>query len=347
MAAPAVTSEPGEAAADGTPRHRRPPLPVLLRSLLAVGAGSLLYLAAPPRPAWWLAPVGFAVLWLVVHGRTRARAGFGYAFLTGLGYFTPLLAWTGEFVGPVAWLPLSIAEAFLVGLAGAAIALTAATPGGPLVAALLWMAGEWLRDVFPFGGFPWGKIAFGQPEGAYLPLAAVGGTPLVGFAVVLTGFGAGEVLRRLIAGRERRASRMILPVLATVLPIAAGFAASPLVNTAAEAGEVTVAAIQGNVPRAGLDFNAQRRAVLDNHVRRTEQVAEEVRSGRLPKPDLVIWPENSSDIDPYQNADAAAAIDTAARAIAALVLVRVTPLRAAAAAASTFLDHRCTSYLSP
>ena len=43
---------------------------------------------------------------------------------------------------------------------------------------------------------------------------------------------------------------------------------------------VTVAAVQGNVPRLGLDFNAQRRAVLDNHVRETLQLAEDVRAGR-------------------------------------------------------------------
>jgi apolipoprotein N-acyltransferase len=46
-----------------------------------------------------------------------------------------------------------------------------------------------------------------------------------------------------------------------------------------------------------------------------------VRAGAAPRPDLVIWPENSSDIDPYRNADAAAQIDRAARAIGAPVLV--------------------------
>jgi apolipoprotein N-acyltransferase len=79
--------------------------------------------------------------------------------------------------------------------------------------------------------------------------------------------------------------------------------------------------VQGNVPRLGLDFNAQRRAVLDNHVRVTEQLAADVAAGRRPQPDLVIWPENSSDIDPLRNADAAAQIDRAARAIKAPILV--------------------------
>src|SRR5690349_2285515 len=45
-------------------------------------------------------------------------------------------------------------------------------------------------------------------------------------------------------------------------------------------------------------------------------------------------------------ADTTAAEEPAARPIAALALV-VAPLRPAAAAASTFVAHRCTSYLSP
>jgi apolipoprotein N-acyltransferase len=82
-----------------------------------------------------------------------------------------------------------------------------------------------------------------------------------------------------------------------------------------------IAIVQGNVPRLGLDFNAQRRAVLDNHVRVTEQLARDVAQGRAAQPVAVIWPENSSDIDPLVNADAAAQIDRAARAIDAPILV--------------------------
>jgi apolipoprotein N-acyltransferase len=83
----------------------------------------------------------------------------------------------------------------------------------------------------------------------------------------------------------------------------------------------TVAVIQGNVPRAGLDFNAQRRAVLDNHVEQTVDLAADVAAGRQAQPDVVIWPENSSDIDPYRNDDARRQIDRAAEAVGAPILV--------------------------
>jgi apolipoprotein N-acyltransferase len=91
--------------------------------------------------------------------------------------------------------------------------------------------------------------------------------------------------------------------------------------TVGDEDTVTVAAIQGNVPRLGLEFNAQRRAVLDNHVRETLRLADDVRAGRAPAPDVVIWPENSSDIDPLTNRDAAEQIAVAADAIGAPILV--------------------------
>ncbi|HWM03676.1 MAG TPA: apolipoprotein N-acyltransferase [Actinophytocola sp.] len=317
VVAPAVSPE--SPAASDEPDVRSPRWPVLVRMLAAAAAGVLLYLSGPPRVLWWVAPIAFAVLGWLLAGR-RARAGFGYATLFGLGYFVPLLTWTGEFVGLVAWLPLALAEAVLVGLTGAAIAVVARLPAWPLWAALLWVAGEALRGVFPFGGFPWGNIAFTQPEGVYLALATVGGVPLVGFAVVLTGFGLAALTRRLVA-REHAVRRLLVPALATVLPVAAAFGALPLVGTDANDGEAVVAVVQGNVPRAGLEFNAQRRAVLDNHVERTERLAEDVDAGRVDRPDLVIWPENSSDIDPYRNPDARAGIERAARAIDAPIAV--------------------------
>jgi apolipoprotein N-acyltransferase len=324
VVAPAVSPEsspdsPGTPDASGTPDTRAPRWHLPVRMLVAAAAGVLLYLSGPPRTLWWLAPIAFAVLGWVIQDR-RARAGFGYALCFGLGYLVPLLAWTGEFVGVVAWLPLALAEAALVGLSGAAIAVVAVLPAWPVWAALLWVAGESLRAVFPFGGFPWGNVAFTQPEGIYLPLAAAGGAPLIAFAVTLSGFGLTALALRM-ARRERSIRQLATPVLATLLPVAAAFGSLPLVGTDANAGTAVVAVIQGNVPRAGLDFNAQRRAVLDNHVARTERLAEDIADDRASQPDLVIWPENSSDIDPYRNPDAWAAIDRAARAIGAPIAV--------------------------
>ena len=280
----------------------------------------LLYASFPPREQlWWLAPLAFAALGVAVHGR-RARAGFGYGYLFGVGFLGPLLIWVGEFVGPVATVPLVAFESLFLGLTGLGTAMVSRLPAAPLWAAGAWVAVEALRARVPFGGFPWGKVAFGSPDGAFLPLAALGGSPLVSFGVALTGFAAGALAVRLALG-ARGPRRLAVPaVLLVVAPVAA-LAAAPAVGTAAERRHVTVALVQGNVPRAGLDFNAQRRAVLDNHAERTRQLAADVAAGRVPQPELVIWPENASDIDPFRNPDAAAVIDGAVDAIGVPVLV--------------------------
>jgi apolipoprotein N-acyltransferase len=62
-----------------------------------------------------------------------------------------------------------------------------------------------------------------------------------------------------------------------------------------------------------MDAFAERRAVLENHVRATHGLADRIRRGSAPRPELVLWPENSTDIDPFQDptvyADIQAAVD--------------------------------------
>ena len=351
MAAPTVDDRPVQ-----QPRPAGRHGWTLLRAGTAAGAGLLLYAGAPPRELWWLAPVALALLWVVLCGQAGGRLGlgrgFGYGLAFGLGFFVPLLSWVGQLVGPLPWLALATVEALVLALAGAGIATVSRLPAAPLWATGVWVAAEALIARVPFDGFPWGRVAFGQPTGVFLPVAAIGGAPLLTAAVVLTGFGAGELARRLASRHVRRtfgpvtsstapelnsrAARrpldssavefggvraLAVPALLTVAPVIVSLAAAPLAQTTAPDGEAVVAVIQGNVPRAGLDFNAQRRAVLDNHAARTEQLAIDVTAGRHPQPAGLIWPENSSDIDPLRNPDARAVIDRAARSIGVPILV--------------------------
>ncbi|WP_031153295.1 apolipoprotein N-acyltransferase [Streptomyces xanthophaeus] len=314
-AASAASADAAAARKDARSARRREFWP---RAVLAALAGVLLYLSFPPRPLWWLAPLALALLAGCLYGR-RARSGFGIGFLAGLGFLLPLLVWTGEEVGPVPWLALAAVEALFIGLTGLGIALVSRLPAWPLFAAAVWVAGEAVRSRAPFGGFPWGKLAFGQADGIFAPLAALGGTPVLSFAVALCGFGIYEALR--IARSHPRRATAALAVLTVGAPVVAGLAARPLVTDAAEDGTVVAAVIQGNVPRLGLDFNSQRRQVLDNHALRTTQLAEEVKAGTARRPDFVVWPENSSDLDPYLEADAYEAIDAAVKAIGVPVAI--------------------------
>ncbi|MEU6281640.1 apolipoprotein N-acyltransferase [Streptomyces sp. NPDC047028] len=285
--------------------------------------GVLLYVSFPPRHLWWLALPAFAGFAWVLRGRTW-KAAFGLGYVFGLGFLLPLLVWTGVEVGPGPWLALVAVEALFIALVAVGVAAVSKLPAWPLWAAAVWIAGEAVRARVPFRGFPWGKIAFGQADGVFLPLAAVGGTPVLGFAVVLCGFGLYEAGRVLVEGRRTRAVRRgaaAAAVLSVAVPVAGAVAARSLVSDKAEDGTARVAVIQGNVPRSGLEFNAQRRAVLDYHARETLKLAADVKAGKVARPDFVLWPENSSDIDPFANPDAAAVIDNTAKAIGAPISV--------------------------
>jgi apolipoprotein N-acyltransferase len=301
------------------PRRRRLSPAVAARVVAAVGAGLLLYASFPPRTLWWLALPAFAVLGALVYGR-RARAGFGYGFLFGVGFLLPLLTWIGSLVGPVPWVALVLGESLFVGLGGAGMAYVSRLQAAPVWSAAVWVASEAVRGRVPWGGLPWGRVGFGQPDGPLVHLAAVGGEPLLSFVTVLVGLAIGELVRRAVAGAGPRA--LAIPLVIGVVAFVTGPLAALVPPLSGGAGTtVTIAAVQGNVPRLGLDFNSQRRAVLDNHVKETEQLASDVAAGKLAKPDLVIWPENSSDIDPLRNPDAAAQIDRAAQAVGVPILV--------------------------
>jgi apolipoprotein N-acyltransferase len=213
-------------------------------------------------------------------------------------------------------------------------------PGWPVWFSLAWAAQEWAKSVFPFGGFPWGIVGFGQAGGPFLPLAALGGVPLLSAAIVLVGCAATaigiEILRWFRRDEPAGAPEdgtdaagplpaVLLPGLCICLVLFAAALVSPTVRRSGTGSgnepALTVAVVQGNVPRLGLGFNAQRRQVLDYHVQQTLRLADDVDAGRARQPQLVVWPENSSDIDPLINPDAGQEIAEAALQIGAPILL--------------------------
>ena len=315
-----LTVQPSPAPAPAVPGAPRP-LRLWVSVLLAVAAGVSLLLSFPPYGLWWLAPVAVAVLAAATH-RRRLRGGAGVGLIAGLVFFVPLLDWTNLAAGWLPWILLSLAQAgylALLGLAGAWLSPLHDKWRAlwPLTAGLLWVTQEALRDRAPFGGFPWGRLAFSQGEAPSLRLAVLGGAPLVTFAVAAAG---GALVA--LAWRRWGRPRAWLPAAAFAVTAGVLIAGPALVPVAQPAAATrTVAIVQGNVPRLGLDFNAQRAAVLLNHVRATENLAAEVRAGRAKQPELVIWPENASDIDPLRNPDAAQQIAGAATAIGVPILL--------------------------
>lgn len=317
---------PAAAAAQAPPPHLAPPAPPVpwsdrrrlrwlrrcRRSTLALAAGLALAGSFPRGPGWPLALLGSALLVLSVTG-ARARSALLLATLAGLACFVPTLAFS-RVAGVDGWLALAASQAVVFGLAGPPLALVQRLPAAPLWSAAVLVADEAMRGRAPFGGFAWARIGFSQVDGPLAPLAALGGVPLVTAAVVLVGAALAT------AALRRRPAWLAAAVVALV----AGFAV-PLPSAgepdATGRSSATVAVVQGGVPRLGLDFAAQRRVVLDNHVRATEALAADVAAGRAPRPDLVVWPENSSDLDPFTQPDARAQIDRAVTAVGVPVLL--------------------------
>ncbi|MGH3098253.1 MAG: apolipoprotein N-acyltransferase [Streptosporangiales bacterium] len=307
-------TEPVDVGADrGRAGPRRLPLGWAIACAAASGGALVL---AFPRTYWWpLAPLAVALLVVAVY-RQRLRMGLLLGGVHGLAFFPILVLWV-QVIGYDAWVALSICESVYLALLGVGLALVSRLRFWPLWAAALWVGQEFLRDRVPFGGFSWGRLAFSQTDSPYTKLIAVGGAPLVTFAVALTGgLLAWAALRALTAPRQ-----WVRPAGATAAAavIASCGLAVPPASPSGETAEVAV--VQGNVPRLGLDFLGQREAVLRNHAKATHELAAKVAAGRAAQPDLVVWPENASDIDPLKNADAGALISSAAKDIGAPILV--------------------------
>ncbi|GAA4666160.1 apolipoprotein N-acyltransferase [Streptomyces chumphonensis] len=300
---------------------------------LAVLGGLALAGAFPPVDAWPLSLAAVAALSLLTRGRT-VRQGAWAGLLFGLGFFVGLLQWL-RVIGWDTVFGLSLLQALFLALLGGGLAATSRLPLWPLWGACLWVAEEWARDRVPLGGFPWGRLAFANTGSPFTPLAALGGAPLVTFAVALAGTlaaaSAVALWRWRSAPREapgtgdtpaRPAHRALRPAaaaagLATAVTLA-GYAV-PVPTDADE--HVDIAVVQGDVQQPGMDFLGRPMMILENHVEPTVELAEDVAAGRAERPDLVIWPENASDLDPYRYPEAYAAIDRAAKAIGVPILV--------------------------
>lgn len=154
---------------------------------------------------------------------------------------------------------------------------------------------EGIRSVIPWGGFPWGLLAYGQLDGPIVELARVGGSSLVSGAVVATSAAIA------VAFQTRRFTPMIVPIVLVAFSMAL-----PNIDVAES---MTVTAIQGNVPRTGLDLTSQREAVFNNHVRETEKYLAAVNANETLKSDLIVWPESSTDNDPIPQGHVRSTID--------------------------------------
>jgi apolipoprotein N-acyltransferase len=318
----------------GPPESRRA---LLARVAAAVVGGALLFLAFPPLDWWAAAPLGIAFLVAALRG-TRPRRAAWLGYLAAVVFLLPALSWVRT-IGDDVWLMLVGVSSVFYSVMAALAAPVFRLRLWPLWFAGLWVAMEWARGVVPVGGFPWARLAFSQGESLFTEYAALGGAPLVSFAVVLCGAllghaatapwraapetrggRAGAARETRGAGREwgnavRRAATVALALALPLLSLA-------VPRPGDEGRTVNVGIVQGNVPGRGMyALGDEPAVVLKNHANETGRLAQAVRDGRLPAPDLVVLPENSTDIDPYRDPFARQIIDESVKAVGVPTLV--------------------------
>lgn len=251
--------------------------------------GILGQMAFAPVDIWIFFPIAIALIIRRTHKkpfRTRALDGFVFA----LGFTMPLLHWSSTYVGVWPWLILSIGEALLI----APFTWFSNQKGWKLLLTVpsFWVVMEWVRGNYPFGGFGWGRAGFIAVNTHFSQILSLGGVPLASFTVVLLGVCFYLIFLKF----NLRYFPLLLVVFANIsIP-------NPSLISDGSDTNLKIAAVQGAVPNLGLDFNSQRMAVLNNHLELTNNWNSQASRPPNFEPDLFIWPENASDVNPLTEA---------------------------------------------
>ena len=277
-----------------------------MRFLASIVAGAIVAWSFYPNH-WWASVVGMAILLLTLDSKSRkTRLKLTAAF--ALTFFAFHVQWVSV-LGNDAWFGLVIL-CTLPWLLFALLPIDSKSKWFYFQPAALVIVLEAIRASWPWGGFPWGLLAYSQVDGPLVALSTIGGQALVSGVVVVCAAIAVKFIK------FRSISALILLLFISIC--------SASVSSFTSSDSVQLAAIQGNVPRVGNELSAQRAAVLNNHLRTTEQLLAEIESGSTPEPDLIVWPESGTDIDPLVPGIAADAINKLASRSAAPILIGAT-----------------------
>ena len=241
---------------------------------LALLSGLLLFAAFPPVEFWPAAFLGAGLLFLLL-AEEKLGARFRIALLAGGALFAPLLHWSSIYVGALPWLILALGESLIFALI--ALAPIQRNAYGAITFASSFTLIELLRMKAPFGGFGWGRIGFTQVDSLQFLYPFIG---VVGISFIAIFLAAIIVVKPIFS--------------LTFIPLIVLSFVSLNPNISLDK-TLKVIAVQGSVPQLGLEFNQRALAVLNNHIDATPKQS---------SADIIIWPENASDVDPITNSKA-------------------------------------------
>ena len=270
----------------------------LWRLPAALIGGFLSSLAMPREDIWPLIFVSVALILISIRG-LRFWPAAGVGFVAGMAFYMSQVEWLSLYLGPIPWIALSVMEALIFAAGAGLIAIVwswahsirASFYRSSLIAlaiAVMWTAREWVAINLPYGGFPWSRVAQALSESFLSQLVYFVGISGLTFVSV---FITVALLQTLEAG-FKSLRQNYLSLAASLLAVATALLF--VVPSQAEAGELTVAAVQGNA-NAGLFANADRGTFLRNHLEATSLLETHPLREDI---DFIVWPENASDLNP-------------------------------------------------
>ena len=254
-------------------------------ALLPLLSGLLLSAAFKPIGLWFAAPLAIALL---IHAIDKSQKFFLSFALFAFAFNAAGLIWSNKYVGVAPWIALVLLQTLFFLPLGF---LRKLGEYWYFYLPVAFIALEEVRARFPFGGFGWLRVGFSQVDAPYARLASVGGVSLLSLATLLLGIAAFQL--------AKRGSGLTLPIIAITLTLSGIFVFPN--NSPRQTFQVL--AVQGSVPKLGLDFNERATEVFYRHLTATDKA---LTKGK--KPALIVWPENSVDVDPFNNAKVGKAI---------------------------------------
>jgi apolipoprotein N-acyltransferase len=282
------------------------------RLAAALVAGVATYAGFDPISLPLLIPAGLALFFGAVRG-TSVRRGAAIGGMFGATFFGLHIFWMRA-LGTEPWIALTILETLFLVVLAAVLAVLSTRRAWPVWFAVAWSAAEAMRGAMPFGGFTWGQLGFAVMDTPVEPLLPWVGVAGAGFVVALL---ASLLAWGLLEARARMA--LIVAGAAAVVLALPAWVQPPGLGTSS--GTLDVAIVQGDIPGNGDNLVAHHREVTEGQATATRELADDVQRGEVAQPDLVVWPENSTAVDPFDDSEARDEIASAARAIDVPVLV--------------------------
>ena len=275
------------------------------RALIGSIGGALIALSYPAFNFWPGIFIGYFLVLLSIRLLGFFRAFF-VGTLAGFAFFGILLKWLTTYLGPIPWAAGSLMSALIFGLASAIAAvlwryveslkLGAAQPFAiSFLIGAIFTAREYVAGVFPFGGLPWARGGLSLVDtflAKWVYFVDVAGlTWLIVFITTL--FTIRFVHHQPNGIGLHKRARMLIPTFIAAA-LFFGVPAVTILDASGTSGKMKVAAVQGNA-NAGLFAVNPAGSILDKHLVVANDLVASDKGKNL---DLMVWPENSSDLDP-------------------------------------------------